>query len=206
MNLDELTFDSQGLIPGVVQDAATGRVLMVAYLNKEAIARSAEVGEVHFWSRSRGEMWHKGATSGNRLDLVEMMPDCDGDALLLAVRPQGPACHTGEESCFPSSRVHAAAGFARLDALWDTILRRAAEMPPGSYTAELIAGGVDQAGRKVLEESGELLIAAKDHVRGGSDGAVAEEAADLIYHLLVLLAERGVPAEDVLAVLEERAR
>ena len=206
MNLDELTFDSQGLIPGVVQDAATGRVLMVAYLNKEAIARSAEVGEVHFWSRSRGEMWHKGATSGNRLDLVAMMPDCDGDALLLAVRPQGPACHTGEESCFPSSRVLPAEGFARLDALWDTIMRRAAEMPPGSYTAELIAGGVDQTGRKVLEESGELLMAAKDHARGGSEGAVAEEAADLIYHLLVLLTERGVPRDDVLTVLEERAR
>ena len=205
--IDSLTFDAAGLIPAIVQDADSGRVLMVAYMNNEALALTLQTGQVHFFSRSRQELWRKGATSGNTLDLVAVVPDCDGDALLVTARPTGPTCHTGAVSCF--STTEEPHDFAVLAELWSTISSRRRELPEGSYTASLVSGGVDAVGRKVLEEAGEVLIAAKDHA--ASDAAadatrrVAEEAADLLYHLLVLLAEREVAPRHVLGVLAERA-
>lgn len=214
MRLPEITFDDRGLIPGIVQDAQTGRVLMLGYLNREAVDQTVATGLVHFWSRSRGELWRKGATSGNTLTLVDMAADCDGDTLLILARPSGPTCHTGETSCFgaTSGGIGAATsrdsvGFENLDGLWSVIEQRAAERPEGSYTVRLIEGGVDRVARKVLEEAGEVLMAAKDHAAGTAEsGRVAEEAADLMYHLLVLLAERSLDPRSVLEVLAARAR
>lgn len=202
----EVTFDDRGLVPGIVQDAATGRVLMVAYLNADALEATIRTGEAHFWSRSRRELWHKGATSGNTLAVRRIRPDCDGDALLIEATPAGPACHTGADSCFsggePPDR-----GFRALERLWQVIAERAARRPEGSYTAALIAGGVDETARKVLEEAGELAFAAKDHAVGTAGAErVAEEAADVVYHLLVLLAERGIDPARVLEALAGRER
>lgn len=200
-----IRFDSNGLIPGIVQDARTGRVLMVAYLNAESLQLTEGTGEVHFWSRSRQEIWHKGATSGNTMTVSRISADCDGDALLILVKPAGPACHTGSESCFdePGSFESPLVPAG----LWPVIERRAAERPEGSYTAKLLDRGVDAVGRKLTEEATEVLLAAKDHAAGtGSSERIVEEAADLLYHLLVLLAERGLSPEDVGAVLESRTR
>jgi phosphoribosyl-ATP pyrophosphohydrolase/phosphoribosyl-AMP cyclohydrolase len=169
----------------IVQDAGTGRVLMLGWMDAEAERRTRESGEVWFWSRSRQELWHKGATSGNTFAVVEFRDDCDGDAFLVRVRPAGPACHTGSLSCFAPE-------------LWRTIAARAQERPAGSYTAELLNGGVGAVARKVGEEGVEVAVAALDE----PDERVLEEAADLVYHLYVLLAARGLdPAqvEDVLA-------
>jgi phosphoribosyl-ATP pyrophosphohydrolase/phosphoribosyl-AMP cyclohydrolase len=169
----------------VVQDADSGRVLMLGWMDAEAERRTRESGEAWFWSRSRQELWHKGATSGNTFAVVELRDDCDGDALVVRVRPAGPACHTGSLSCFAPE-------------LWRTIASRAQERPSGSYTAELLNAGVGAVARKVGEEGVEVAVAALDE----SDERVLEEAADLLYHLYVLLAARGLdPAqvEDVLA-------
>jgi phosphoribosyl-ATP pyrophosphohydrolase/phosphoribosyl-AMP cyclohydrolase len=169
----------------IVQDADSGRVLMLGWMDAEAERRTRERGEVWFWSRSRGELWHKGATSGNTFAVVELRDDCDGDAFLVRVRPAGPACHTGSLSCFAPD-------------LWRTIAARAQERPEGSYTAELLNAGVGAVARKVGEEGVEVAVAALDE----PDERVLEEAADLVYHLYVLLAARGLdPAqvEDVLA-------
>jgi phosphoribosyl-ATP pyrophosphohydrolase/phosphoribosyl-AMP cyclohydrolase len=202
----DVAFDEQGLVPGVVQDAETGRVLMLAYLDEQALAATMRTGEAHFWSRSRAELWHKGATSGNTMAVRRIRADCDGDALLLEVVPAGAACHTGAESCFGDGEPRVQ-GFTRLERLWDTISDRAERRPEGSYTASLLAGGADAAARKVLEEAGELAFAAKDDAAGsGSSDRVAEEAADLLYHLLVLLAERGMEPADALRVLTTRER
>ena len=198
-------FDANGLVPGIVQDARTGRVLMVAYLNEESLGLTRETGEVHFWSRSRREIWRKGATSGNTLTVVDISGDCDADALLIQAIPAGPSCHTGAESCFDTPEIVqdslVPAG------LWLVIVARMADRPEGSYTTALLDGGVDAVGRKLTEEATEVLLAAKDHSAGtGSTERVAEEAADLVYHLLVLLAERGLSPADVAAVLEARSR
>jgi len=195
-------YDAEGLVPGILQDARSGRVLMVAYLNAESLRLTKETGEVHFWSRSRQEIWHKGATSGNTMSVVRIGPDCDGDALLIEVVPAGPACHTGAESCFegPSPERLTPAD------LWPVILNRATRRPGESYTAKLLEGGVDAVGRKLTEEATEVLLAAKDHAAGGPAERVAEEAADLVYHLLVLLAERGLSPRDVAEVLEQRRK
>ena len=201
-----IDFDA-GLVPGVVQDADTGRVLMVGYLNREAHQATVDTGQVHFWSRSRDELWRKGATSGNTLALVAMEADCDGDALLISARPSGPACHTNTVSCFGDDQEAPGQGFGSLERLWSTIADRAATRPASSYTAALLAGGVDAAGRKVIEEAAEVVLAAKDHDTGNADDQrVAEEAADLLYHLLVLLAERGVTPRAMLDELAARAR
>jgi phosphoribosyl-ATP pyrophosphohydrolase/phosphoribosyl-AMP cyclohydrolase len=211
MTETELRFDAAGLIPAVVQDASTGRVLMVGYQNEAALAATEETGQVHFWSRSRGELWRKGETSGNTLELVSIEADCDGDALLITARPTGPTCHTGLTSCFDTAVLAgepvAGQGFATLEGLWEVVASRATERPEGSYTARLLDGGVDATGRKVTEEATEVLLAAKDAAAGiGDPDRLAEEAADLVYHLLVLLAERDVPPSALLAVLAERAR
>ena len=174
------------LRPVIVQDADTGRVLMLAWMDAEAERRTRESGEGWFWSRSREEYWRKGATSGNTLAVEELRDDCDGDALLMRVRPAGPVCHTGSLSCFAP-------------ALWRTISERAKDRPEGSYTAKLLAEGPAGPGRKVEEEAEEVVRAALTE----SDERVVSEAADLIYHLYVLLASRGV---DLAAVEDELAR
>ncbi len=207
MSIAELAFDEQGLIPGIVQDAGTGRVLMLGYLNEEAVQATMATGRVHFWSRSRRALWQKGESSGNVLEVVGVDPDCDRDALLIRARPAGPTCHTGAVSCFEQGASDVAQGFAFLEELWATIAARAVDRPAGSYTAELLEGGVDLVGRKLLEEAGEVLLAAKDHAAGAADGEeLAAEAADLLYHLLVLLAERSLPPRAMIGVLAERAR
>ncbi len=169
----------------IVQDADTGRVLMLAWMDAEAERRTRESGEAWFWSRSREEYWHKGATSGNTMAVEEIRDDCDGDALVVRVRPAGPACHTGSLSCFAP-------------ALWRTIAERARQRPEGSYTTELLDGGVPAVARKVGEEAVETMVAAFSE----SDERVVSESADLIYHLYVLLAARGI---DIAAVEDELA-
>ncbi len=219
---------SDGLAPVVVQDVADGRVLMLAYANPEALAATLATGEVHFYSRSRRRLWRKGETSGNVLRLVDLALDCDSDALLAMVEPAGPACHRGTRSCFDADGAPSAAavptgaarpapdpapqGFDWLERLWTTIADRVASRPPGSYTARLVAAGVDGAGRKVVEEATEVLMAAKDDAVAEAAGldraalrdALAGEAADLLYHALVLLAERGLPPSTVIERLRGR--
>lgn len=202
--MKEIQYDRDGLVAGVIQDADTGRVLMVGYLNADSLRLTRETGRVHFWSRSRSELWEKGATSGNYLNLVSIEQDCDGDALLITARPEGPTCHTGASSCFGD---HGLQGFARLENLWMTIGNRIAAPTPDSYTARLAKEGPDLAGRKLVEEATETLIAAKNHARGeDTTERLAEEAADVVYHLLALLAEREVPASAVLDELGRRAK
>ena len=205
MNLD-LRWDDRGLVPVVVQHADTRRVLMLGYMNAEALERTVASGEVWFWSRSRRELWHKGATSGNRLRLVDLAVDCDADTLLVSARPVGPTCHRGTVSCFDEGTTSDDQGAARLERLWRVITERRATRPEGSYTASLLAAEPDATGRKVTEEATEVLIAAKDHATGAADDLrLAEEAADLLYHLLVLLAGRGIDLATVLDVLDTRA-
>lgn len=205
-NPGEVAYGPDGLAPAIVQDHATGRVLMVAHVNREAVQATLATGEAHFWSRSRGELWRKGATSGNTLEVVSMALDCDADAVLVSVRPAGPACHTGNVSCFGGDGERPGQGFAGLEALWDVIQSRADERPTGSYTVDLLAGGVDAVARKIIEEAGEVVVAAKNHAGGAEpDERVAAEAADLTYHLLVLLAERGISPQTLLGELAKRA-
>ena len=213
----DVRWGADGLAPAIVQDAADGRVLMLGYMDGEALAATVDTGEVHFHSRSRGRLWRKGETSGNTLRLRGLSLDCDADAILLEVEPHGPTCHRGTRSCFDADGEVARApqGFAWLETLWATIVDRATRRPGGSYTARLLEGGVDATGRKVVEEATELLLAAKDDAAtqaAGSDQsagqasreALAGEAADLLYHVLVLLAERDVPPAEVVAVLRSR--
>jgi phosphoribosyl-ATP pyrophosphohydrolase/phosphoribosyl-AMP cyclohydrolase len=203
-------YGQDGLAPAIVQDAVDGRVLMLAYLDAEALEATLATGEVHFHSRSRDRLWRKGETSGNVLRLVDMTLDCDSDAVLLTVEPTGPTCHRGTRSCFDpegASGERATQGFPWLETLWSTIAARAATRPEGSYTARLLDGGVDAVARKVTEEASEVLIAAKDDAAASSAAtrdALAGETADLLYHLLVLLAERGVPPSAVVDVLRGR--
>jgi phosphoribosyl-ATP pyrophosphohydrolase/phosphoribosyl-AMP cyclohydrolase len=208
--LDTVRWDADGLVTGVVQDERDGRVLMVGHLDAEALGATLETGDVHFHSRSRDRLWRKGETSGNTLRLVEATLDCDADALLLTVRPRGPTCHTGTRSCFDTDTSTAEVepqGFAWLETLWQTIDDRARRRPAGSYTASLLEAGVDATVRKVGEEATEVVLAAKDDAAGPSPAtqkALAGELADLLYHALVLAAERGLPPADVIAALRER--
>jgi phosphoribosyl-ATP pyrophosphohydrolase/phosphoribosyl-AMP cyclohydrolase len=205
-------WQDDGLVPAVVQDALDGRVLMVAYMDREALAATLATGEVHFHSRSRDRLWKKGETSGNVLRLRDIAADCDGDALLVRADQVGPTCHRGTRSCFDAdeSAEPRGQGFAWLESLWATIVDRAATRPEGSYTAKLLAKGVDGPARKVAEEATEVLMAAKDdaaatdHIATGA--ALAGETADLLYHVLVLLAERDVAPTTVLDVLRTRHR
>lgn len=203
-------YGDDGLVPAIVQDAADGRVLMLAWMDEAALSATLETGEVHFHSRSRNALWKKGETSGNVLRLVSIAQDCDRDALLVTADPVGPTCHRGTRSCFDSEGAPAersTEGFVWLESLWSTIADRAATRPEGSYTAKLLDGGVDATGRKVTEEATEVLIAAKDDAAGSTPErrvALAGESADLVYHLLVLLAERNVQPSDVVAELRRR--
>lgn len=205
-------FGVDGLAAAVAQDHRDGRVLMVAWQDAEAVAASLETGELHFHSRSRGRLWKKGETSGNVLRVRAVALDCDGDALLWTVEPAGPACHTGARSCFDEAPGDARPqGFGWLETLWTTIEERAATRPAGSYTARLLERGVDGPGRKVAEEAVEVLMAAKDDAMAETTGApgrdqeaLAGEMADLLYHLLVLSAERGLAPSRVIGVLQDR--
>jgi phosphoribosyl-AMP cyclohydrolase / phosphoribosyl-ATP pyrophosphohydrolase len=196
----EIAFDERGLAPCVVQDSRTGEVLTLAYVNEESLRRTRETGEMHFWSRSREELWRKGETSGNVQRLVALRYDCDHDALLALVEPSGPACHTGERTCFHNGDMRPAPHEA-LPVLERVVAERSAEAPEGSYTAELL-GDPPRIGVKVREEAEEAAGAAA----GETDERLAEEAADLLYHLDVLLASRGLSVADALAVLNDRRR
>ncbi len=207
----DLKFDERGLIPAVVQDAATGAVLMVAWMNAEALRLTRETGLATFWSRSRQEIWQKGSTSGNVQRVGEIRVDCDRDTLLLRVHPAGPACHTGARSCF--YRALTGEGGLRslpageresgdlLDELFAVILERKRTAPSGSYTTSLLADP-DEALKKVGEEAIEVILAAK----GQSDERLTAEAADLLYHLLVVLASRDLTLDDVREELARRRR
>jgi phosphoribosyl-AMP cyclohydrolase / phosphoribosyl-ATP pyrophosphohydrolase len=198
---EQVAYDEHGLVPCVVQDATSGEVLTVAYMNAEALRRTRETGEMHFFSRSRQEQWHKGATSGNTQTLRALRYDCDGDALVALVDPAGPACHTGERTCFHRGEREPSAPFEVLPALERTIVSRAAERPEGSYTTQLL-DDVGFVGGKVQEEAEEVARAAREE----SDERVAEEAADVIYHLLVLMHGRGLSLADAGRVLDDRSR
>jgi phosphoribosyl-ATP pyrophosphohydrolase/phosphoribosyl-AMP cyclohydrolase len=197
---DEIAWDSRGLVPAIIRNAFDGTVLMLGYMNAESFRLTVETKQVHFWSRSRKEIWRKGATSGNTMALVSVDLDCDDDTLLVDVVPEGPACHTGSVSCFGDGGA-----VGGISELWQTILSRVSEPKKGSYTCELIAQGTDATARKVVEEAGEVLIAAKNHQVGGEAERVVSESADLIYHLLVLLAERGIDLSSVEQELDHRA-
>ena len=194
-----LKYDAAGLIPVIVQERASGDILRVAFANEQAMAKTAETGIAHFWSRSRGQLWQKGETSGNVLRVHEARTDCDRDAVLLVVDPAGPTCHTNDRTCFGNDSPTFG---GTLSDLQRTIAERASAKPEESYTARLFAKGPDGALKKLGEEATEVLLAAK----GESDRRLAEESADLLYHLMVVLAQRRVPLEDVLAVLRERRK
>ena len=199
--MTEIAFDANGLVPCVIQDWRTGEVLTLAYMNAEALRLTRESGEIHLYSRSRGEQWHKGETSGNTQAVKALRYDCDADAVLALVEPAGPACHTGERTCFFTGDLEPAAPHEALPALERTIAARAAEKPEGSYTAQLLADP-PQVGEKVQEEAEEVARAAREE----SDERVAEEAADVLYHLTVLLASRGLSLGDAFEELNGRRR
>jgi phosphoribosyl-ATP pyrophosphohydrolase/phosphoribosyl-AMP cyclohydrolase len=192
-----LTFDANGLVPVVVQDRASGDVLMVAWADDEALARTAETGLAHFWSRRRKAPWRKGESSGNALRVVEARADCDRDTVLLVVDPVGPACHTGSRTCFGETSPSAA---GMLEELARVVAERAQVSPEESYTARLLAKGPDQVLKKVGEEATEVVLAA----RAQSDERLAEETADLLYHLVVALYQRGLPLTRVMDELRRR--
>ncbi|MGX6445324.1 bifunctional phosphoribosyl-AMP cyclohydrolase/phosphoribosyl-ATP diphosphatase HisIE [Neobacillus sp. K501] len=196
-------FDEKGLIPAIVQDAETKEVLTLAYMNEESLGRTLDTGETWFYSRSRQELWHKGETSGNTQSVVSVKYDCDQDAVLVLVEPKGPACHTGAVSCFSqevSERKSSLADFQILQSLEQVILQREQERPEGAYTTYLFEKGVDKILKKVGEEAAEVIIAAKNRDKE----ELKWEAADLLYHLQVLLVEQGLPFKEVLKTLEER--
>lgn len=208
MTLDELKFDAAGLIPVCILDARTRRLLTLAYANREAIEATISTGSTHLWSRSRARLWRKGEESGNTQRVVSIIADCDGDALAYYVIPSGPACHTGEESCFHDA-VHSSSGaedagaFLRaLDHLQTTFAQRKGADPSESYVARLFAGGIDKIGKKIGEEATELVIAAKNEDRK----EIVWEAADLIFHTLVLLADEGIALDEVGTEFERRIR
>jgi len=223
VSLSEIKFDERGLAPVVVQDARTGEVLMLAYMNAESLARTLAEGETWFWSRSRAELWHKGATSGHTQRVVSVRADCDQDALLVSVEPRGPACHTGARTCFhqaiegapdeakeqtqvvntdaqPDEQRSPELGL-QLRRLYALIERRRQERPEGSYTTYLFDQGLDKILKKLGEETAETIIAAKND----DVNALVAEAADLLYHLLVLCVERGVTLEEIGAELAQRS-
>jgi phosphoribosyl-ATP pyrophosphohydrolase/phosphoribosyl-AMP cyclohydrolase len=207
--LESVKWDAQGLVPAIVQDAVSKDVLMLAYMNEEALKRSLASGETWFWSRSRQELWHKGATSGNVQKIRAIRYDCDADTLLVLVDPAGPACHTGSYNCFfhevdlggsEAAAPSQANRFAILGRLESVIAARDAERPEGAYTTYLFEKGVDKILKKVGEETSEVIIAAKNR----SAEELRYETSDLIFHLFVLLREQKLPLDDVLAELERR--
>ena len=211
MEANILMVDKDGLIPAVIQHAEDNRVLMVGYMNQLALEKTIDSKQVWFFSRSRQELWLKGETSGNYMDVVDIKLDCDSDSLLIKVNPNGPACHTGEETCFFQEFVTDGWGTDmksndRLDLelkeLAITISQRNRDLPDNSYTAELLKGGLNKIGQKVIEEAGETALAAM----GDSDENTKNEVADLLYHLLVLLEAKNIPLQDIAEILSNRRR
>ncbi|WP_409343939.1 bifunctional phosphoribosyl-AMP cyclohydrolase/phosphoribosyl-ATP diphosphatase HisIE [Paenibacillus sp. MBLB4367] len=210
--LANIRWNADGLVPAIVQDAASKDVLMMAYMNRESLERTLKSGETWFWSRSRGEYWHKGATSGNTQKVKSIAYDCDADTLLVKVTPNGPACHTGAYSCFfneialgdnAEQTAQASGGsdrFAMLSKLESVIAQRYVERPEGAYTTYLFEKGVDKILKKVGEESAEVIIAAKNN----DNDELRYEASDLIFHLMVLLRNQQLPLDDVLRELDSR--
>jgi len=196
---DALQFDERGLIPVVVQDRESGDVLMLAFANGEALSRTAETGLAHFWSRSREMLWQKGETSGHVLRARELRTDCDRDALLLVVDPEGPTCHTGTRTCFGDATATLGGVLAELSAV---IEQRAQSSPDASYTARLLEKGLDSTLKKLGEEGAEVVIAA----RAETPERLAEESADYVFHLLVALSQRGISSEQMLEVLNRRRK
>jgi phosphoribosyl-ATP pyrophosphohydrolase/phosphoribosyl-AMP cyclohydrolase len=200
-DLSGLCFDTAGLIPAIVQDAATGRVLTLAYMNRESLERTLASGETWFYSRSRQSLWHKGETSGHTQAVRSISPDCDGDALLVLVEPRGPACHTGAETCFAETAPGGAAPvFDILRRLEERVAQRHGQRPEGAYTTYLFEKGLDKILKKLGEEATEVIIGGKN----GDPSEVVYESADLLYHLLVLLRQQGVSLQDVLRELAAR--
>jgi phosphoribosyl-ATP pyrophosphohydrolase/phosphoribosyl-AMP cyclohydrolase len=197
----EVAFDERGLVPCIVQDWRTGEVLTLAYMNAESLALTRRTGQIHFFSRSRQELWHKGATSGNTMAVRAIRYDCDGDALLALVEPAGPACHTGERACFHRGELEPQGPGEVLATLERTIDNRARSHPEGSYTVTLLDDPA-LAGAKVQEEAEEVVRAAREE----TDERVAEEAADVLYHLAVLLRGRDLTLADAERVLDGRRR
>lgn len=208
MNLEKLKFDENGLIPAVVQDFQSKEVLTVAYMSRESLEKTVEIGETVFFSRTRQELWHKGETSGNIQKVKSIRYDCDQDAVVVLVEPQGPACHTGAYSCFSETLYNAddknsspiPDRYAILTELQEIIAQREHEMPKGAYTTYLFENGVDKILKKVGEEAGEVIIAAKNR----DPEELKWEVSDLLYHVLVLLQEQKVPFDEILATLKER--
>ncbi|WP_079478231.1 bifunctional phosphoribosyl-AMP cyclohydrolase/phosphoribosyl-ATP diphosphatase HisIE [Halobacillus salinus] len=205
MNIESIQFDEKGLVPAIVQDARSKAVLTLAYMNEESLRQTLDKRETVFYSRSRQELWHKGETSGNTQKVTDIHYDCDQDALLVQVIPQGPACHKGDYSCFSDSLLEGGQEpkdhrYAILDELQEVLSERKATLPEGSYTSTLFQEGVDRIAKKIGEEAGEVIIAAKND----DPEEMALESADLLFHLLLLLTDRQVPLDDVLAVLEKR--
>ena len=205
----KVKLNEQGLVPAIAQDADTGQVLMLGYMNPGSLKRTVEGTQVWFYSRSREDLWHKGEVSGNYLNLKEAWLDCDGDTILLKVKPDGPACHTGETSCFftpmdqlPEEYEATEPGSGILDELFALIRDRQRDPPEGSYTAQLLQEGTSRIAQKVIEEAGETAIAAVE----GNQKDLPKEVADLLYHTLVLLASSGVTPKEVWAELRERRK
>lgn len=198
INAENLNWDKvDGLIPAIIQDVATRQVLMLGYMNSEAVALTQDTGKVHFYSRTKQRIWKKGETSGNTFKLVQMAPDCDGDTLLVEVRPKGPACHTGTVTCFGDDPAPGLGFLAHLRAI---IKKRRKEKPKNSYVGDLLARAPKKPAQKVGEEGVEVAMAAVSE----SKSELAGEAADLIFHLMVLLESRDLSLDDVVAVLRKR--
>jgi phosphoribosyl-ATP pyrophosphohydrolase/phosphoribosyl-AMP cyclohydrolase len=203
VDVTRIDFDKgDGLVPAIVQDATTGAVLMLAYMNREALEQTLARRRAVFFSRSKQRLWEKGETTGHTLDVVDIALDCDADTLLITAQPRGPACHNGTVTCFGNESRSAAGDIAFLAALERVVAQRASEKPEASYTARLLGKGIAKVAQKVGEEGVETALAA---VAEGDD-KVVEESADLLFHLLVLLRARGVPLRDVIAKLESRHR
>ncbi len=202
MDVSTLSFDERGLVPVVTQDAATGQVLMLAYANLEALEKTLQTREAHYYSRSRGKLWHKGATSGHIQKIVEIRYDCDEDALLYRVQQTGAACHTGEYSCFYRSLGEPTPpGIGEMMGTLERVVEiRLKDLPEGSYVAKLHGRGLGYVSQKVVEEAGESIVAALEH----KPDELIGEAADLLFHLTVLLKESGVSLQDVATKLSER--
>ena len=201
LNIDELKFDEKGLIPAIVVDAKTKKVLTLAYMNRESLEVSMEKGLTCFWSRSRNELWLKGETSGNYQHIVSITADCDNDALVVVVEKDGPACHTGTDSCFThpvyqSEELHEFS----LEGLYDLLVGRKTDMPEGSYTTYLFQKGIDKILKKVGEESTEVIIAGK----ANDKAETIYEIADLTYHVMVLMTEMGISVDEVRRELASR--
>jgi len=200
VNPEQVKWSDQGLVPAIVQHARTRQVLMLAYMNRESLERTLRGPHVWFWSRSRQELWEKGATSGNYLDARDVIVDCDGDTLLVLAEPTGPVCHTGEANCFYQGDIPP--GPEVVEELAAVIAQRNRDRPEGSYTAKLLSEGIDRIAKKVGEEAAEVIIAGKN----GVPDEIAWEVADLLYHSLVLLESTGVPLDAIYAELVKRRK